>query len=124
VLADGREARLIEAEALLQTGDASGALAKLNALRAAIGLPDLSDAGTPEARLDQLFEERARWLFATAHRLGDLRRLIRQHGRSEDDVFPTGSFFKGGQYGNDVNFPVPFVERENSNFTGCLDRSA
>jgi hypothetical protein len=71
-----------------------------------------------------MFRERAFWLFGTGHRLGDLRRLVRQYGRGSETVFPTGNYFKGGLYGTDVNIPVPFEERNNPNFTGCLDRGA
>ena len=58
--------------------------------------------------------------------LGDLRRLIRQYGRTEDNVFPTGKFHKAGgaSYGTDVNLPVTDNEKQNGNFTGCLDRKA
>ncbi len=125
VLASGVEARLIEAENQLDTGGPW--LATLNALRAAEGLSPLSDPGTDAARVDMLFEERARWLFGTAHRLGDLRRLVRQYSRDQADVFPAGSFFKGGTYGADVNFPVPFEESENPNVEPqslCLNRAA
>jgi hypothetical protein len=38
-------------------------------------------------------------------------------------VFPAGNYFKGGLYGTDVNFPVPFDEQNNPNFQQCLDRS-
>jgi len=39
-------------------------------------------------------------------------------------VFPTGAYFKGGAYGVDVNYPVPFPEvGNNPNFTQCLDRN-
>ncbi len=41
-----------------------------------------------------------------------------------DNVFPTGSFFKGGTYGLDVNLPVTTNEYQNPNFHGCLDRKA
>lgn len=125
VLASGVEARLIRAENELATGGPW--LATLNALRAAEGLTDLADPGSDAARVDMLFEERARWMFGTAHRLGDLRRLVRQYGRDQADVFPSGPFFKGGTYGSDVNFPVPFEESENPNIEPqslCLDRSA
>ena len=59
-------------------------------------------------------------------RLGDLRRLIRQYGRTEDQVFPSGKFHKAGgaSYGTDVNLPVTDNERTNTNFTGCIDRKA
>jgi hypothetical protein len=48
---------------------------------------------------------------------------MRQYGRAEDAVFPTGLHFKGDNYGDDVNVPVPFNERNNPNFTGCFDRN-
>jgi hypothetical protein len=127
VIADGVEARLIEAEATLKAGDAAGALAILNALRsnaalltlrgyAANSLPPLALQGTPDAQIDQLFKERAYWLFLTSHRLGDMRRLIRQYGRAANTVFPTGPYFKGGTYGTDVNSPVPQREQNNPNY--------
>ena len=126
-LASGVEARLIEAEADLANGGSQW-LTILNDLRTAEGLGTLSDPGTDPERVDMLFDERARWLFGTAHRLGDLRRLVRQYGRAQADVFPAGPFFKGGEYGSDVNFPVPFEELENPELTGltsvCLNRDA
>lgn len=126
-IADGVEARLIEAEAALQT-DPAAALAILNALRSntalfalrgykATSLPPLTLQATKDAQVDQLFKERAYWLFLTSHRLGDMRRLIRQYGRSANSVFPTGPYFKGGTYGTDVNSPVPQREQNNPNYT-------
>jgi len=125
-IASGLEARLIQAEALLASNP-GGWLTALNNIRATMitpALPALADPGTQVAREDLHFRERAFWLFATGHRLGDLRRLIRQYNRTEDGVFPTGLHFKGGLYGDDVNLPVPFSERNNPNFTGCLNRGA
>jgi len=128
VLASGVEARLIEAEADLN-GAATSWLTILNDLRTGAGLGTLADPGTASARVDLLFEERARWLFGTGHRLGDLRRLIRQYGRGESTVFPTGAYFRGGVYGADVNFPVPVEELQNPALAGvtapvCFDRDA
>lgn len=123
VFASGTEARLIEAEAALRNGNASGALAILNALRAAAPLPALPDPGTAVAREDLLFSERAFWLFATGSRLGDVRRLIAQYGRTEAGVFPTGMHHKGGPYGTDANFPVPMAARGPS-YSGCTDRTS
>lgn len=140
-LATGLEARLIEAEADLRS---SGPwLAKLNALRAnppsytgvAPGaLAPLADPGTQAAREAQLFKERAYWLWLTSHRLGDLRRLIRFYGRTESQVFPTGPYPRsniGGQYGTDVNLPLPIDEGNNPNVATtpgglpqCIDRGA
>jgi len=124
-VADGVEARLIEAEALLRAGSHPAFINALNALRTTVtGLAPLADPGTAAGREDLLFRERAFWLFSTGHRLGDLRRLIRQYGRTETQVFPTGDFAEGGQYGHDVNFPVPQAEKNNPQFTGCLNREA
>jgi hypothetical protein len=124
VVADGIEARLIEAEALLQGSDLGGMTAILNDLRDAQGLDPLAVPGTQEAGVDLLFSERAFWMFATGHRLGDMRRLIRQYSRSAEDVFPSGTYLKGGSYGTDVNLPMPQEEGNNPNFAGCLDRNA
>ncbi len=127
VIADGVEARLIEAEAALNGGDASGALSILNGLRGnsallalrgypAGSLPPLALQSTPSAQLAQLFKERAYWLFLTSHRLGDLRRLIRQYNYGPESVFPTGAYPKGGTYGTDVNSPVPLAEQNNPKY--------
>ncbi|HEY0970939.1 MAG TPA: RagB/SusD family nutrient uptake outer membrane protein [Gemmatimonadales bacterium] len=112
----GIEARLIEAEARLAAGAPGEALAILNTLRATqAGLAPLADAGSPEAQVDQLFRERAFWLFGTGHRLGDLRRLVRQYGRAPETVFPVGEYFKGGEYGTQTSIPIPQSEENNPN---------
>jgi hypothetical protein len=80
-------------------------------------LPPLTLQATAAAQVDQLFKERAYWLFLTSHRLGDMRRLIRQYNRAAESVFPTGPYFKGGTYGTDVNSPVPQREQNNPNYT-------
>jgi starch-binding outer membrane protein, SusD/RagB family len=123
VLASGIEARLIEAETQLKQGDASGALTKLNQLRTTTpGLAPLAIPATTAAQVDLLFRERAFWMFATGHRQGDLRRLVRQYGRNQESVFPTGQYRAGLVYGNAVAFaPVP-AEANNPNSTGCLNR--
>jgi starch-binding outer membrane protein, SusD/RagB family len=122
----GVEARLIEAEAQLRAGDTTASLATLNAARATVtGLTPLLDAGTPEARVNQLFRERAFWLFGRGHRVGSLRRLVRQYNRAANTVFPTGTWHKGGNYGTDVNLPVPQAELNNPNVTqSCMNRNA
>lgn len=120
--ATGIEARLIEAEAQLDAGNAPGALLTLNALRTRV--PGLAPLVT--VNVDTLFRERAFWLFSTGHRLGDLRRLIRQYGRGSETVFPTGVWQAGAPYGTDVNFPLPQSE-ENNPIEGagqCIDRNA
>jgi len=148
-LASGVEARLIEAEAALQAGDAATMISKLNTLRAAStalltglyagatptsafktnGAPNtlapLTDpadpATTPDiqfaARRDLLFKERALWLYNTGHRQGDLRRLARApYSLATSAVFPSGLFFRGGSYGSDVAYPIPFTEQNNTAF--------
>lgn len=127
-IADGVEARLIEAEAALNAGNPVGALTTLNALRSDAGvlalrgysagsLPPLTLQIGTAAQVDQLFKERAYWLYLTSHRLGDLRRLIRQYGRPANSVFPNGPYFKGGNYGTDVNSPIPQQEQNNPSYT-------
>ena len=122
----GVEARLIEAEAQLRAGDTTASLATLNAARATVtGLTPLTDAGSTAARVNQLFRERAFWLFGRGTRVGDLRRLIRDYSRAPNTVFPTGVWHKGGNYGNDVNVPVPQAEQNNPNVAqSCMNRNA
>jgi hypothetical protein len=68
----------------------------------------------------------------SGHRLGDLRRLVRQYGRSSDAVYPGGGGKpyiingnnKGGVFGSELNLPIPFDETNNPNFTDCIDRNA
>jgi hypothetical protein len=131
-LADGIEARLIEAEARLQgatQADRDAVFAQLNTLRATGITPAIAPLAasptTQAAAVDMLFKERAYWLFLTGHRLGDMRRLIRQYGRTAATVFPVGNmrYRPGNTYGNDVNLVIPFIERNNPKFTGCLDRN-
>jgi starch-binding outer membrane protein, SusD/RagB family len=132
VLADGIEARLIEVEARLQGGaqsDRDAVFGLLNALRAT-GLstaiaPLPASPATQDAAVDMLFKERAFWLWLTGHRLGDMRRLLRQYGRDQSKVFPVGTLAlrPSDTYGTDVNFIVPFPERNNPLFNGCIDRN-
>ena len=143
-LGTGVEARLIEAEAALKAGNAPAFLTALNQPRAnaaerayfdnttrlgtpPIGvLPNLTGADTVAAggAVKLLFNERARWLWLTAHRLSDLRRLIRQYGRATESVFPTGAYPKNfATYGTDVNFPIPIDEQNNPGFVSCIDRN-
>lgn len=123
----GIEARLIEAEAQLRANNAVTSLATLNAARTTVtGLAPLTDAGSADARVNQLFRERAFWLFGRGHRVGALRRLVRQYTRTANSVFPIGAWHKGGNYGADVTIPVPQAEENNPNVPSsqtCLDRN-
>ncbi len=124
-LATGIEARMIEAEAALAVSNFTGFIALLNGARTTVtGLTPLTDPGTEAGRVDLLFRERAFWFWLTAHRLGDLRRLVRHYGRGAETVFPTGAYFKGGVYGPDVNLLPSNAERNNPSYQGCTDRNA
>ncbi|MEO7772129.1 MAG: hypothetical protein ABIX19_13945 [Gemmatimonadaceae bacterium] len=132
-LVNGTDARLIEAEAKLQLNDFPGMMTILNALRTAppkIGNYQpvaMAALAVPATRVDAenlFFREKALWQFGRGERLGDLRRLVRQYLRTQDNVFPSGAFHKNGNYGTNVAFPVPDVELANPNFHGCLDTKA
>jgi hypothetical protein len=126
VLGDWIEARLIRAEAQLNGQHTGSYISTLNTLRATIpALTPLTAPATFDAQVDQLFYERAFWQFLTAHRLSDMRRLIRQYGRGSETVFPTGTdAVTGSPYGTDVTFPVSSDETNNPNFTACTNRNA
>ncbi len=130
IVADGTEAQLMVLEARLQGGtqaDRDAVFAGLNALRAANTpvIPAMAGSAptTQAAAVDQFFQERAYWLWLTGHRLGDMRRLVRQYGRGIETVFPTGNLPTPlvGTYGTGTSIVIPFKERNNPNFTGCLD---
>ena len=122
-IASGIEARLIQAESQLVNNDPTW-IVTLNNARATIGLGPLTPAPTVAGQQDQLFRERAFWMYLTAHRLGDMRRLVRQYGRGAETVYPTGSYFKGGAYGTDVVLPPFQDETNNPNWAGCTDSKA
>jgi starch-binding outer membrane protein, SusD/RagB family len=142
----GLDARLIEAEAKLSANDIAGMMTILNSLRSSpptianfsgtgstpgtsvavipAGLQPLATPATKDAATTLFFREKAFWTFGRGQRLGDLRRQIRQYGRSAESVFPSGKFFKGDNYGSDVNLPIHPDETNNTAFSGCLDRKA
>ncbi len=131
-IASGIEARMIEAEAALRASNFTLMISKLNQARTdanIAGLPaNLTDPGTQVTRENLVFRERAFWLFGRGYRLGDMRRLIRQYNRPTESVFPTGAWHKAGNYGTDINFPVPQAEQNNPNVPAgtntCIDRNA
>ncbi len=154
-LATGIEARLIEAEAALKAGQPGVWLTDLNALRNSgctvpgvdstcaigtgqvpsqtTGLSSLADPGTDSGRVSLMFRERGFWLFGAGGRLGDLRRLVRQYGRDQSTVFPSGPYENGQNpalptpipnYGSDVSLTLPTPAGQavisNPNYKGCL----
>jgi hypothetical protein len=144
VVTSGIEARLVEAEVKAQANDPSY-LTILNTLRTTCtdvatcatpapagtggvaGLAPLTDPGTKEGRIKQVFDERAYWLFLTGHRQGDLRRLVRVYGWPQNQVYPTGVYPLGETraYGTFTNLPYPNIEAKiNPNYDGCFNRDA
>ena len=128
-LATGLETRLIAAEAKLKAGQIAGWRASLDSARADSGLAalpaDSTTTAAPALRVNVMFRERAFWLYLTAHRLSDMRRLIRQYGRDPETVFPTGiDAITGAPYGTSIEFPVSSDEFNNPNFHGCLNNNA
>lgn len=127
----GIDARLIEAEAKLNDGDYAGMTTILNTLRATppkisnlqpAAMGPLTAPTTKDAAVTLFFREKAFWTFGRGQRLNDMRRLMRQYGRTEAQVYPTGSYFKGGSYGHTLQFAVTTAELSNPQFTGCTDR--
>lgn len=131
-VANGIDARLIEAEVQLASGNAAGMLAILNALRAApqtlgtfttnpANLPPLALPATLAAQQNLLFREAAFWQFSRGHRLGNIRRLVRQYGRAATSVYPEGNHYRGSTYGTDKTLLVPQAEANNPQWSGCTN---
>jgi hypothetical protein len=143
VVTTGAEARLIELEAQLQTDDQptrDAVFASLNTLRTsgapiggrtgatAVTVPAMGGSAptTKAAAIDLLYKERGFWFWITGHRLGDMRRLITVYQRDAETVFPTGPMATAtspipGNYGTSTSVTIPFSERNNPKFQGCLD---
>jgi len=133
----GIEARLIEAEAELQTGgNTTTWLTIINTLRTNTALYPAAQSGftrgpnltaiadtfaSNTSRMKTNFRERAFWMFSTGHRLGDMRRMVRQYAYPADSIYPRGGYYKGGTFGTALMLPVPFEEVNNPNFTQCTD---
>lgn len=106
------EAQLIVAEARLEAGDLSGAVAAINTVRASrAGVPAYDGTGqTAEQVRATLIEDRRRELFLEGHRLGDIRR----YGLPLNPAAGTAYSVGGGVYGTQNCFPLPDVERVNN----------
>jgi hypothetical protein len=130
ILANGIQARMIEAEAQLQPANAPQGpwLATLNAARATVGLGPLTDPGTAAERVDLLFRERGFWFYLNGQRLGDWRRLVRNYGRLKEKVYTMGphpgNHFSYPTYGNEFVFSPPTTEQQyNPLYKGCLTKT-
>jgi starch-binding outer membrane protein, SusD/RagB family len=104
----------------MRAGDLAGMTANLNIVRAIRGAPAVPVPPSQAIAIDLLFKDRAYALWLTSHRLGDLRRLIRDYDRKEYEVFPTGEYPKGGNYGTDVSFPIPVDTQFNPSGLACF----
>jgi hypothetical protein len=125
VVGSGLEARLIEAEAGYNLDHNSTMwFTTLNTLRTNAGMAAIPAIPTTDTgKVNLIYHERAFWLYLTGHRLGDMRRLIRNYQRNPETVFPTGNgAIFGLKYGTAT--AIPFVAKYemglNPNITsGC-----
>lgn len=131
-VANGIDARLLEAEAQLNAGNVTGAngmIPILNGLRGAartlgtVTTPVMANlvdppSGTAVDRENLLFREAALWTFSRGQRLGNMRRLVRQYGRAATSVYPEGQHYRGTTYGTDLTLPIPQQELNNPNYPG------
>lgn len=123
------EGKLIESEYYLSEGDVRW-LESLNEARRTVGLPDTTDPGSVDSRVNLLFRERAYWLYLEGHRLADMRRLVRQYGRSPHVVYPVGRYGRQPSsvgmdiYGDAYVFIPDFDEvKNNYKYDGCINRN-
>ena len=51
---------------------------------------------------------------------------MRNYGLPSTSVFPTGPYYRGGVYGNDVSYPLPFAEANNPEYNpaACVTTQA
>jgi len=108
-IASGDEAILIVAEADLEAGNLTAAVAGINKLRAKLSLPTFAGGTAAQVRA-QLIDERRRELFLEGQRLGDIIRFSIPLTPAAGTVYPV----KGGVYGNQICFPLPDIERNNN----------
>jgi len=128
-LATGIEARLIQAEAeLAANGADANFFLYLDQARtqsyiangAKTTAPSITAVPAGMTPVTFLFQERAFDLWLTAHRLGDMRRLLTQYHMGVNSVFPNGSYApRPGNFGPDVDLPIPVTEEGNPSFKTC-----
>ncbi|MGH7476283.1 MAG: RagB/SusD family nutrient uptake outer membrane protein [Longimicrobiales bacterium] len=110
VLSSSAEMRLIEAENMLRNGDWQGALAKMNALRAAAGVAPWTAASEQEA-WTHLKRERGIVLWLEGRRIGDMRRW--QEDGTPGALHPLEQPGEGSHLAQqDLCFPIPPTERD------------
>ncbi len=120
-LSKGTEMRLIEAEAMLQSGDWQGAMAKINALRAAVDFMPAEASSAAEA-WTALKHERGVELWLEGRRLGDFFRWNRDNtpGDRHPLEMASGSQHEGSHLvQQDLCFPISRGEVDtNPNING------
>lgn len=108
-LASWEEAQLIVAEAAVGAGNFDAAVAVIDALHAAVGLPEYAGETNAAELMRQIVYERAAEMYLEGHHLQDLKRL-------EIDLYPptgTDDGF-GGSYGDEICFELPATEFQNN----------
>ncbi|MGH7575937.1 MAG: RagB/SusD family nutrient uptake outer membrane protein, partial [Longimicrobiales bacterium] len=113
-LSSGAEMRLVEAEALLRNNDLAGAMAKINALRTAAGVPSVNAASITDG-WTALKRERGIVLWLEGRRMGDLRRWLVEGtpGALDPLELPSGSADSGSHLVQQaLCFPIPPGERD------------
>jgi hypothetical protein len=103
------EAQLIIAEALIAAGSPGSAVTIIDARRSQLGIPAYSGPTDAVSVQNLLIEERMRELFLEGHRLADIIRYDLPLDPAPGTPFP-----KGSQFGTQVCFPLPDVERLNN----------
>jgi hypothetical protein len=94
-----------EAQLILAEARPAEAVALINGLRAAQGIPALNAAPGADP-LTLVLEERRRQLFSEGHRLNDMLR--------HNLPFPTGFNHKGQAWGPITCMPLPEQEKQNN----------
>lgn len=125
-LASWIEAKMIESEYLLSASDPNW-IDPINEARQTAGLGDTISPANVVQKQNLLFRERAFWFYLHGTRLSDMRRMVRQYGRSVNSIYPVGSYTRSSQvytYGDATVF-IPSQQEfsENHAYSGCINRN-
>jgi hypothetical protein len=116
-IASYKEARLIQAEALVRAGDPEAARGIINSRRSELALPTFDLPASEAEMIDLVLEERRRDLFVEGgHRFND---MLRYRGTPHEipflgeptSIHPDGLDTIGAAYGDATCFPLPALER-------------
>ena len=102
------EAQLIIAEADVAAGDLPGAVAIINGLHTAAGIPPFASTD-PAVIMAHIIDERAAELFIEGHRFGDINRYNLPLNPAAG-----APYHKGGVYGDERCYPYPGIESDNN----------